>query len=59
MEPCVSCSVLSHLLYGIICVKIFIMNQNRKGIFSRATQGAGILLTDNMQNGGSSNVNYY
>ena len=28
-------------------------------IFQRASQRAGILLTDNIQSGGSYNVNYY
>ena len=45
---------LSHLLYGM-CVKIFVMNK----YISRATQQAKILLTDNIQSGGSCSVNYY
>ena len=46
---------LSHLLYGI-CVKIFVMNR----YISKSYTTARILLTDNIQSGGScSRVNYY
>ena len=49
------CLYVSHLLYGI-CVNIFLMNRY---VFQRATQRARILLTDNIQSGGSGSVNYY
>ena len=55
MELFVYFLYLSHLLYGI-CVNIFIMNQY---ISKTATQRARILLTDNIQSGGSCSVNYF
>ena len=53
MEPCVSCIYLTYCMEYVWKSSLWI------GIFQRATQRARILLTDNIQSGGSYSVNYY
>ena len=50
---CVSCIYLTYCMEHVWKSSLWI------GIFQRATQRARILLTDNIQNGGSCSVNYY
>ena len=53
MEPCVSCIYLTYCMEYVWKSSLWI------GIFQRATQRARILLTDNIQNGGSCSVFFY
>ena len=53
MEPCVSCIYLTYCMEYVWKSSLWI------SIFQRATQRARILLTDNIQSGGSCSVNYY
>ena len=53
MEPCVSCIYLTNCMEYVWKSPLWI------GIFQRVTQRARMLLTDNIQSGGSCSVNYY
>ena len=53
MEPCFSCTYLTYCMEYVWTSSLWI------GIFQRATQRARILLTDNIQSGGSCSVNSY
>ena len=53
MEHCVSCIYLTYCMEYVRKSSLWI------GIFQRPTQRARILLTDNIQSGGSCSVNYY